>query len=101
MDLLVNGHARNFPDLTTGATLQDLLTALGLKSDRVAVEHNGAIVPRSAWPSTPVADGDRFEIVHFVGGGTPDDLAARNPSCPPLCAFPVARNRPRVYSQSR
>jgi thiamine biosynthesis protein ThiS len=69
MDLLINGQPRTFPELTAGATLQDLLTALALQSDRVAVEHNGSIVSRPAWPSTPVTDGDKFEIVHFVGGG--------------------------------
>jgi thiamine biosynthesis protein ThiS len=69
MDLLINGQPRSFPALAAGATLQDLLTALALKSDRVAVEHNGSIVPRTAWPSTPIAAGDKFEIVHFVGGG--------------------------------
>jgi sulfur carrier protein len=69
MDLFINGQPRTFPDLTAGATLQDLLTALALQPDRVAVEHNGSIVSRPAWPSTPVTDGDKFEIVHFVGGG--------------------------------
>jgi sulfur carrier protein len=69
MDLLINGQPRTFPELTAGATLHDLLTALALKPDRVAVEHNGSIVSRPAWPSTPVSDGDKFEIVHFVGGG--------------------------------
>jgi sulfur carrier protein len=69
MDLIINGQPRTFPELAAGATLQDLLTALALKSDRVAVEHNGSIVSRPAWPSTPVTNGDKFEIVHFVGGG--------------------------------
>lgn len=69
MDLLINGQQRSFPQLAAGATLHDLLTALALKADRVAVEHNGSIVSRPAWVSTPIADGDKFEIVHFVGGG--------------------------------
>jgi len=71
MHVTVNGQPRDLPGLASGATLQDLLAALSLKSDRVAVEHNGSIVSRPAWPSTPVSEGDRFEIVHFVGGGTP------------------------------
>jgi sulfur carrier protein len=70
MHFVINGQPREFPDLAAGATVQDLLTALGLKQDRVAVEHNGSIVSRPAWANTPVADGDKFEIVHFVGGGT-------------------------------
>jgi sulfur carrier protein len=69
MNLVINGQAREFSALTSEATVQDLLAALGLKQDRVAVEHNGTIVSRTAWPSTPVAANDRFEIVHFVGGG--------------------------------
>jgi thiamine biosynthesis protein ThiS len=69
MHFVINGQTRDFPDLAAGASVQELLTALGLKQDRVAVEHNGSIVSRPAWPSTPVTDGDKFEIVHFVGGG--------------------------------
>lgn len=69
MDLVINGQPRSFPALPAGATLPDLLSALGLKADRIAVEHNGSIVRRPDWPSTAVSEGDRFEIVHFVGGG--------------------------------
>lgn len=70
MNLVINGQPRDFAELAAGATIQDLLIALGLKQDRIAVEHNGAIVSRPVWPSTSIADGDRFEVVHFVGGGT-------------------------------
>lgn len=70
MDLVINGQPRSFPGLAAGASLLDLLTALDLKQDRIAIEHNGSIVRRPAWPDTPIADGDRCEIVHFVGGGT-------------------------------
>jgi len=69
MNLLINGQPRTFPDLAPGATVQDLLNALGLKQDRVAVEHNGSIVSRNAWSSAQIADSDKFEIVQFVGGG--------------------------------
>jgi thiamine biosynthesis protein ThiS len=69
MELVINGQPREFPGLASASTVHDLLTALGLKPDRIAIEHNGAIVARSAWPSTQIAAGDRFEIVHFVGGG--------------------------------
>ena len=77
MDLVINGQPRSFPVLSAGATLLELLDALGLKQDRVAVEHNGSIVSRPAWPATAIADGDRFEIVHFVGGGN-----LRSPASP-------------------
>lgn len=66
MTLTINGQPREFAAL---ATLEDLIAELGLKQDRVAVEHNREIVPRAQWPATPLADGDRLEIVHFVGGG--------------------------------
>ncbi|HVT96963.1 MAG TPA: sulfur carrier protein ThiS [Acidobacteriaceae bacterium] len=70
MDLVINGRPRSFPELAASSSLQDLVSALALKSDRVAVEQNGAIVARSSWPATPIADGDKFEIVQFVGGGS-------------------------------
>ena len=41
-----------------------------MKSDRVAVELNREIVPRERWSGTRLSEGDRLEIVHFVGGGT-------------------------------
>jgi thiamine biosynthesis protein ThiS len=68
MHFFVNGQEREFSDLTA-PTLADLIAKLGLKDDRVAVEHNGSIVPRSGWTQTNLASGDKLEIVHFVGGG--------------------------------
>jgi thiamine biosynthesis protein ThiS len=62
----VNGEDRVFEALTDVA---GLVAALGLNPRKVAVERNLAIVPRSAYGSTPLADGDRIEIVHFIGGG--------------------------------
>jgi sulfur carrier protein len=41
-----------------------------MKADRVAVELNRDIVPRDRWPETNLKDGDRLEVVHFVGGGS-------------------------------
>ncbi len=69
MNLTINGVLREFPALSAGATLDALIEALELKGDRIAVEHNGDIVTRSRWVETPVTSGDKFEIVHFVGGG--------------------------------
>ena len=67
MKLQINGEARNFnPPLT----LAGLVEQLGMKSDRVAVELNRSIVSRDQWSQTSLAEGDRLEIVHFVGGGT-------------------------------
>ena len=52
---------------------------LGLKSDRIAVELNGEIVPRSTWNETGISTGDRIEIVHFVGGGAASAVTHLNP----------------------
>lgn len=51
------------------ATVLDLIERLGLEPRKLAVERNLEIVPKSAYGNTAIADGDRFEIVHFVGGG--------------------------------
>lgn len=62
----VNGESRA---TKPGATVIDLLRELGLDSGRVAVERNLEILPRPKWAGTLVQPGDRYEIVHFVGGG--------------------------------
>jgi thiamine biosynthesis protein ThiS len=69
MIFVLNGQSREFPQLAPGANLQDLIAELDLKGDRVAIEHNGTIVPRTEWANAVLAEGDRLEIVHFVGGG--------------------------------
>ena len=71
MNLHINGESHAFGDSAPGAqfTLAALIESLAMKSDRVAVELNREIVPRDRWPQTPLKDGDRLEIVHFVGGG--------------------------------
>ena len=68
MTLQINGEARTFAD-PPPLTLAALIETLNMKSDRVAVELNRDIVPRDRWPQTPLKEGDRLEIVHFVGGG--------------------------------
>jgi thiamine biosynthesis protein ThiS len=66
MNLVINGEARDFnPPLT----LAGLVDQLGMKADRVAIELNRSIVTRDQWAKTTLAEGDRLEIVHFVGGG--------------------------------
>ena len=69
MDLHVNGEARTFAD-PAPLTLAALIESLAMKPDRVAVELNRDIVPRDRWPDTLLKEGDRLEIVHFVGGGS-------------------------------
>jgi len=69
LTVLLNGQPRLFSTLPESPTLADLVNELGLKSDRVAVEHNGEIAAKSTWTEVSLAEGDRLEIVHFVGGG--------------------------------
>lgn len=71
MTLHINGEARDLPD---GLTVASLVAHLGMKADRVAVELNLEIVPRANWEATHLKDGDKLEIVHFVGGGSGADL---------------------------
>jgi thiamine biosynthesis protein ThiS len=66
MKLTLNGQDREF---TSISTISDLLVQLGLKPDRIAVELNRQLVSRDRWPTTRLSDGDKLEIVHFVGGG--------------------------------
>lgn len=62
----INGEPRR---VASGQSITDLVTSLGLNPAKVAVERNLDIVPRSTLADVIVADGDRLEIVHFVGGG--------------------------------
>jgi sulfur carrier protein len=66
--LQVNGKAASL-EAPDPSALNHVLTLLDLRADRIAVELNGSIVPRTDWDSTLVQGGDRLEIVHFVGGG--------------------------------
>lgn len=66
IQLEVNGEAREVPG---GLNVTGLLAHLGISSGRVAIERNRDILPRSQWDETAVSAGDRYEIVHLVGGG--------------------------------
>ncbi|WP_022733481.1 sulfur carrier protein ThiS [Thalassospira lucentensis] len=74
MRLTINGEDRN---IESAGNVAELLGELGIASTKVAVERNLEIVPKTAYGETPLCDGDKFEIVHFIGGGSQDaDLAA-------------------------
>ncbi len=66
IQLSINGETKRFPEALDVARLLEQLELAGKK---VAVERNGEIVPRSRFGNTPLADGDRLEIVVAVGGG--------------------------------
>jgi thiamine biosynthesis protein ThiS len=71
MNLIINGETQ----VSAAETLGALVEGLGMKPDRVAIELNREIVPREKWMQTSLRDGDRLEIVHFVGGGSTFDEA--------------------------
>ncbi|MEN0651875.1 MULTISPECIES: sulfur carrier protein ThiS [Hyphobacterium] len=66
MQIELNGETR---EISPGATVTGLLAELGLDTRKVAVERNLEIVPKSLYAETALSEGDRIEIVHFVGGG--------------------------------
>jgi sulfur carrier protein len=66
MRLFINGEEKNSSDFLS---LAELIEQLGMKGDHVAVELNREIVSRAQWSGTQLKDGDRLEIVYFVGGG--------------------------------
>jgi thiazole synthase len=70
ISVTLNGENRT---LAPGTSVAALLAQLALPAEKVAVERNLAIVPRSTFADVALADGDRLEIVHFVGGGQDDD----------------------------
>ncbi|HVZ73243.1 MAG TPA: sulfur carrier protein ThiS [Polyangia bacterium] len=65
--ITVNGEARTAP---AGTTVAGLVALLGMEAARVAVERNQDVVPRKTWAEAPLAEGDKIEIVAFVGGGS-------------------------------
>ncbi len=71
MQLKINGETREVSD---ACTLDELVRELSLAPQRVAIELNKNVVRRNDWAETTLHEGDRLEIVHFVGGGASDAL---------------------------
>ncbi len=65
MKIQINGQEKEF----SVSTVAELVEQLGLKGDRLAIELNRDIVPRAKWADTALQEGDKLEMVHFVGGG--------------------------------
>jgi thiamine biosynthesis protein ThiS len=66
MNIIVNGDAREFPQ---GTCVTALFNSLGLNPKTVVVQRNDDIVERATFDSTLLSDGDRIELIRFVGGG--------------------------------
>ncbi len=66
IEVVVNGDPVRLP---SESTISDLLQRLGLERDRLAVEHNLEVVPRAEHVTRQLTDGDKLEVVTFVGGG--------------------------------
>ena len=69
MKLTINGREREFPQLELDPRVHPLIELLQLRPDRVAVERNGEIIPRAKWAEIQLEEGDKLEVVQFVGGG--------------------------------
>ena len=70
MRITLNGENR---EVTEGHSVASLLSNLGIPAERVAVELNLTIVDRQAFTGTSLRDGDRLEVIGFIGGGRSDD----------------------------
>ena len=65
--VVINGQPRS---VNAGTTVERLIAELGIGDRRVAVERNRSVVPRAEHATTILVDGDRLEVVTFVGGGS-------------------------------
>jgi sulfur carrier protein len=66
MKIIVNGNER---EVQPGTTIATLIEQLQLRTDRIATERNREVVPKARYAETQLQDGDKLEIVTFVGGG--------------------------------
>lgn len=67
MRVHLNGTETDLPK--DCSTLQDLIAAYGGQNNRILAELNGTVIPKSSYGNTFLSEGDRIELVHFVGGG--------------------------------
>ena len=67
MEIVINGESRTTAE---ACSILELLASLQIDPARVAIEYNGLIVKKDTWESTKLQEGDKLEIVHFVGGGS-------------------------------
>ena len=67
MKLLINGKYETVP--TTISTIKEIMEHYQINNPIVIVEHNHSIIEKNAYAKTKVEDGDKIELVQFVGGG--------------------------------
>lgn len=75
MHVEINGERREVED---EITVRELIEKLSLAPERLAIELNRQVLRRASWPNTHLKDGDRVEIVHFVGGGESKDVGGND-----------------------
>ncbi len=90
MNVTINGETHQFDQALSVA---QVLERLGLPAEKIAVERNLEIVPRSAYGETVVSDGDRLEIVHFIGGGAQEAMGQTMQDDPLIIAGRSFRSR--------
>jgi thiamine biosynthesis protein ThiS len=66
MKIILNGEPKEIP---ANLAVAGLIQELGLTPERLAIEVNRRIIRRAEWPTAILAEGDKVEVVHFVGGG--------------------------------
>ncbi|MGI8467173.1 MAG: sulfur carrier protein ThiS [Pyrinomonadaceae bacterium] len=66
MNVIINGETK---EISASVNLGELLKLLSLPSERIAIELNRRVVRKKDWETIQVGDGDRLEVIHFVGGG--------------------------------
>ena len=66
MHILLNGESRSVEE---NLSLAQLISDLQLKPEQIAIELNREVIRRAKWPKTELREGDKVEVVHFVGGG--------------------------------
>ena len=67
MHLIING--KDHDDLPDGLTVEGLIAHLGLPERKIAIERNLEVVPKSTFATAHLANHDKLEIIHFIGGG--------------------------------
>lgn len=88
MKVTINGEVREVPE---GLTVRRLLEYIEMRPERVAIERNLEILPRTSWDATTVEASDHFEIVHLVGGGSLAELG-RAPAVTVLRAAKIVKD---------